>query len=257
MNRHFFLAFSVIVCSCSNSSNEMNQELDNSIEKHEISMVGCEDINTSEASLTMIAEKQYQHDIELVQLREVSRKVDDKYVKIRIETSGIPNLFEYNSSYIDEGYCEFAMAIVFRNKMDSVDADNIVLEILRYKSDSIEKSLESTFEDFLMQCERDLFAEYSKTPNDISTYKTEHLADGENIYVACDNNAIEISFELETICPYFENYFTHGFQVIMTLNRPEAKGENKFVTEHLNSDSWVRHYFLHDNARKMENVSNK
>ena len=190
--------------------------------------------------------------VKFINIRKAFSEVKNNYHIIDIEMEIIPDSVCYNNPNISRGFAEFGMDIIFRNKLDSININNIVVSIEYNNFENNEDSLKcKSFQDFLNDCNVSLDLVNKKLRDSIKGNLNYHNIES-NIELIRTENSIIIKIPKMDLCSYYENYLDHGFMVQSTFNSSNALGSNNYHTTKLNSDPWIRHNFFYNSSRRFE-----
>lgn len=162
----------------------------------------------------------------------------------------------YNNPYIQDGYCEFALNLVFRNQFEDKLMDNIVVNTTYYPTQTNSQPSVIEFQNFFNLCNVTIFREYALASNTLTDYNTEPINIKFEKKFIPEKNTFELSASLNDLCSSVDKYFSGGFLVITTFNYANIELKNNFKTDFLNSDPDITHYFFENKSRVIEERSN-
>jgi hypothetical protein len=184
-------------------------------------------------------------------LRAYSRVTDNHHV-VKIVMDNIPDSICFNNPYIKKGYSEFAIDVIYRNKHDSINRDNIVFSLGFNNFEETDSTLKcDSFQNFIDNCEASVQI-VKEDLNDSTVVSPYYKNIKTDLEVIIDSNAFVFKTPKQDLCKYYEKYLTNGFLILATYNDAQKRGENNYYTTNLSSDRWVRHTFLHNSSRRFE-----
>ena len=181
------------------------------------------------------------------------KSVDSNYFHIDIEFEEIPDSIEFNNPNISKSYWEYGMDIIFRNIKESVHRDNIVVSLnynnLKYDNSN---SIKAPFKKFIESCDFSTY-QVSETLHDDSfgPVKRNEL-DISHAKIKIQGNWMKIKIPYSIFCEYYKDYFEKGFMIKISHNDAKKPMENNFYTNMVNSDGLIRHNFVFNDARLLE-----
>ena len=189
-----------------------------------------------------------------VDLRKCFAGIKDDSLSIEIETRSIPDSSIYNNPLISRGYAEYALSIVFRNISDTSHINNIVFSIAFENFDKEPGSIHTSFSEFINACNKSIYLEQEKQKQEgvINFFHDNPIENLDQTRWTVDSSRIIIKVPQNLLCDYYEDHFSHGFFVKTCYNASTTSGVNNYITCKLSSDSWVRHNFVYNSARRLE-----
>jgi hypothetical protein len=187
-----------------------------------------------------------------INIRKAFSEVKNNHHIIELRMENIPDNICYNNSNISRGFAEFGVDVIFRNKLDSTNIDNIVVSI-EYNNFEINEGIIKckSFQDFLNDCSVSLDLVNKKLGDSIEGNLSYNNIKSD-IKLIRSKNSILIKIPKIDLCSYYENYLDHGFMVQSTYNNYDESDSNNYHTTMLNSDHWIRHTFFYNSSRRLE-----
>ena len=245
MVKHFFplICLILLVCGTDSSSEEMvNNE----------NACGSDFDSLVKFKMTLAEEKI--SEISFIDIVSAEKKMQNDSLKLELTYRGIPDSIEINNPNIPFGYSEYGMHLVFRNQMDTSNIDNIIVNLCYYRPEQFSEVQTVSFQEYLNECEKSIFHEYLGNGEKMEDIATGSIATNDEIDVKQVNNSIRISCSKQNLCYYIEDYLLEGFFIINSFNNSKTTDKNNFITQTLNADSFLRHFYIHNvGIRVVEN----
>lgn len=241
------LFFCICSCNTDKTSSETPQQTDESESTSQCSY------KADEINMGMEPLDKHNSPTKFINIVKAFKSLDSNFFHIDIEFEEIPDSIEFNNPNISKGYWEYGMDIIFRNIKEPVHRDNIVVSLNYNNLKSVNsKPIKAQFKEFIETSDFSAYQVYETLHDDSFGPVKRNEFDISHAKIKIQGNWMKIKIPNSVFCEYYMDYFEKGFMIQTSYNDAKKPMENNFYTNMVNSDSLIRHNFIFNDARLLE-----